>query len=87
MQKTFARYKTVMLSLNLGGRELRQGASEGAHELQEGLRSMNHRWTEACGGLEGWEGSLRNTLIRCQVRNPSAKTITVLSLECQIDLF
>uniref|UniRef100_A0A8C1YDQ0 KASH domain-containing protein n=1 Tax=Cyprinus carpio TaxID=7962 RepID=A0A8C1YDQ0_CYPCA len=66
MQKTFARYKTLILSLNLGGRELQQGATEGAPELQEGLRSMNHRWTEACAGLEGWEDSLRTTLGRCQ---------------------
>uniref|UniRef100_A0A8C2DIN0 KASH domain-containing protein n=1 Tax=Cyprinus carpio TaxID=7962 RepID=A0A8C2DIN0_CYPCA len=67
MQKTFARYKTLILSLNLGGRELQQGATEGAPELQEGLRSMNHRWTEACAGLEGWEDSLRTTLGRCQM--------------------
>uniref|UniRef100_A0A8C1XF16 KASH domain-containing protein n=1 Tax=Cyprinus carpio TaxID=7962 RepID=A0A8C1XF16_CYPCA len=66
MQKTFARYKTLILSLNLGGRELQQGATEGAPELQEGLRSMNHHWTEACAGLEGWEDSLRTTLGRCQ---------------------
>uniref|UniRef100_A0A673N9Q3 KASH domain-containing protein n=1 Tax=Sinocyclocheilus rhinocerous TaxID=307959 RepID=A0A673N9Q3_9TELE len=66
MQKSFARYKTMMLSLNLGGRELQQGATEGAPELQEGLRSMNGRWTEACAGLEGWEDSLRTTLGRCQ---------------------
>ncbi|XP_052441872.1 nesprin-2-like isoform X3 [Carassius gibelio] len=66
MQKTFARYKTLMLSLNLGARELQQGATEGAPELQQGLSSMNHRWTEACAGLEGWEDSLRTTLGRCQ---------------------
>ncbi|XP_052390559.1 nesprin-2 isoform X4 [Carassius gibelio] len=66
MQKTFARYKTMMLSLNLGGRELQQGATGGAPELQEGLPSMNRRWTEACVGLEGWEDSLRTTLGRCQ---------------------
>ncbi|XP_077075807.1 nesprin-2a [Siphateles boraxobius] len=64
MQKTFACYKTKMLSLNLGGRELQQGST--GHELQDGLRNMNHRWTEACAGLEGWEDSLRNTLGRCQ---------------------
>lgn len=68
MQKTFARYKTMMLSLNLGGRERQQGPSDGAQKLEEGLRSMNRRWTEACAGLEGWEGSLRDTLMRCQVR-------------------
>ncbi|XP_051511030.1 LOW QUALITY PROTEIN: nesprin-2-like [Myxocyprinus asiaticus] len=65
-QKAFARYKTLMLSLNLGGRELQEEAGLGAQELQEDLRSMNRRWTEACAGLEGWEGSLRNTLERCQ---------------------
>ncbi|KAG1964264.1 nesprin-2 [Pimephales promelas] len=64
MQKTFACYKTMMLSLNLGGRELLQGST--GHELQDGLRNMNRRWTEACAGLEGWEDSLRNTLGRCQ---------------------
>ncbi|KAK7133211.1 hypothetical protein R3I94_015172 [Phoxinus phoxinus] len=64
MQKTFACYKTMMLSLNLGGRELQQGST--GHELQDGLRNMNHRWTQACAGLEGWEDSLRNTLGRCQ---------------------
>ncbi|KAK2883496.1 hypothetical protein Q8A67_017133 [Cirrhinus molitorella] len=66
MQKTFARYKTMILSLNLGGRELQQGATGESPELQEGLRSMNHGWTEACAGLEGWEDSLRTTLGRCQ---------------------
>ncbi|XP_056337531.1 nesprin-2 isoform X2 [Danio aesculapii] len=66
MQKTFGRYKTMILSLNLCGRELQQEASGGAPELQEGLHSINHRWTEACAGLEGWEDSLRNTLVRCQ---------------------
>ncbi|XP_051954461.1 nesprin-2-like [Xyrauchen texanus] len=66
MQKAFARYKTLMLSLNLGGRELQEEAGLGAQELQEDLRNMNRRWTEACAGLEGWEGSLRNTVERCQ---------------------
>uniref|UniRef100_A0A671NED1 KASH domain-containing protein n=1 Tax=Sinocyclocheilus anshuiensis TaxID=1608454 RepID=A0A671NED1_9TELE len=65
-ERTFARYKTMMLSLNLGGRELQQGATGGAPELQEGLRSMNRRWTEACAGLERWEDSLRTTLGHCQ---------------------
>ncbi len=71
MQKKFARYKTLMLSLNLGGQELQQEATGGAPELQEGLRNMNHRWTEACAGLEAWEDSLRTTLGRCQVRDLS----------------
>ncbi|KAF4099427.1 hypothetical protein G5714_019553 [Onychostoma macrolepis] len=66
MQKTFARYKTMMLSLNLGGQELQEGATGEAPELQEGLRSMNCRWTEACAGLQRWEDSLRTTLGRCQ---------------------
>ncbi|XP_051500897.1 nesprin-2-like [Myxocyprinus asiaticus] len=66
MQKAFARYKTMMLSLNLGGRELQEEAGLGAQELKEDLRSMNRRWTEACEGLEEWEGSLRNTLEHCQ---------------------
>lgn len=75
MQKTFACYKTMMLSLNLGGRELQQGST--GHELQDGLRNMNRRWTEACAGLEGWEDSLRNTLGRCQVIEPSMNVYRV----------
>uniref|UniRef100_A0A3B4CLS1 KASH domain-containing protein n=1 Tax=Pygocentrus nattereri TaxID=42514 RepID=A0A3B4CLS1_PYGNA len=66
MQKAFARYKTLMLSLNLGGRELQCEASVEMQQLQEGLRNMNQGWTQACMGLEGWEDSLRNSLMRCQ---------------------
>ncbi len=71
MQKKCVRYKTLMLSLNLGGQELQQEATGGAPELQEGLRSMNFCWTEACAGLEWWEDSLRTTLGCCQVRDLS----------------
>ncbi|KAI4890797.1 hypothetical protein NFI96_001405 [Prochilodus magdalenae] len=66
MQKTFARYKTLMLSLNLGGRELQHESSAETQQLQESLRSMNQGWTQACMGLEGWEDSLRDSLMRCQ---------------------
>ncbi|XP_072538856.1 nesprin-2a isoform X2 [Salminus brasiliensis] len=66
MQKSFARYKTLMLSLNLGGRELESEASAEVQQLQDGLRNMNQGWTEACMGLEGWEDSLRNSLMACQ---------------------
>ncbi|XP_036438507.1 LOW QUALITY PROTEIN: nesprin-2 [Colossoma macropomum] len=66
MQKAFSRYKTLMLSLNLGGRELQCEASTEMQQLQEGLRNMNQGWTQACMGLEGWEDSLRNSLMRCQ---------------------
>ncbi|TRY94947.1 hypothetical protein DNTS_013096, partial [Danionella cerebrum] len=60
MQKTFAQYKTVLLSLNLCGRELLEA------DLQESLRTLNNRWTDACGALERLEESLRSTLERCQ---------------------
>uniref|UniRef100_A0A8C7F1N8 KASH domain-containing protein n=1 Tax=Oncorhynchus kisutch TaxID=8019 RepID=A0A8C7F1N8_ONCKI len=67
MQKVFAHYKAVMLSLNLGGREL--GGCDGpeARELGEGLASMNQGWMLACTGLEEWQDSLRTTVMRCQV--------------------
>ncbi|XP_041951730.1 nesprin-2-like isoform X2 [Alosa sapidissima] len=75
MQKTFARYKAMMLSLNLGGQQLQQQGEGGAErpecledpgQLHEALRSMNQGWTEACSRLEAWESSLRTTLMRCQ---------------------
>ncbi|KAL6486315.1 hypothetical protein MHYP_G00057070 [Metynnis hypsauchen] len=66
MQKSFARYKTLMLSLNLGVQELQCEASAEMQQLQEGLHNMNQGWTQACMGLEGWEDSLRNSLMRCQ---------------------
>uniref|UniRef100_A0A674B922 KASH domain-containing protein n=1 Tax=Salmo trutta TaxID=8032 RepID=A0A674B922_SALTR len=67
MQKVFAHYKAVMLSLNLGSCEL--GGSDGpeARELGEGLASMNQGWMLACTGLEEWQDSLRTTVMRCQV--------------------
>uniref|UniRef100_A0A674B904 KASH domain-containing protein n=1 Tax=Salmo trutta TaxID=8032 RepID=A0A674B904_SALTR len=66
MQKVFAHYKAVMLSLNLGSCEL--GGSDGpeARELGEGLASMNQGWMLACTGLEEWQDSLRTTVMRCQ---------------------
>uniref|UniRef100_A0A4W5RGE5 KASH domain-containing protein n=1 Tax=Hucho hucho TaxID=62062 RepID=A0A4W5RGE5_9TELE len=67
MQKVFAHYKAVMLSLNLGGRELRGCDGPEARELGEGLASMNQGWMLACTGLEEWQDSLRTTVMRCQV--------------------
>ncbi|XP_030628013.1 nesprin-2a [Chanos chanos] len=66
MQKAFAHYKTLMLSLNLGSRDLQQAKNPESQELQESMRNMNRGWTEACAGLESWEDSLRLTLMRCQ---------------------
>lgn len=60
MQKTFAHYKSIMLSVNLQGQE--------APELQERLSGMNRDWSRACTGLQEWDNSLRRTLMRCQVR-------------------
>lgn len=67
MQKVFAHYKAVMLSLNMGSCEL--GGCDGpeARELGEGLASMNQGWMLACTGLEEWQDSLRTTVMRCQV--------------------
>lgn len=71
MQKAFARYKTLMLSLNLGGQELQCEASAEMEQVQESLHSMNRGWAEACTGLEVWEDSLRNSFMHCQVRTKS----------------
>lgn len=69
MQKAFARYKTLMLSLNLGGRELRGETGPEVRQLQEDLCTMNRSWTEACVSLEDWENSLRMSFMHCQVQN------------------
>ncbi|KAL0967507.1 hypothetical protein UPYG_G00253120 [Umbra pygmaea] len=66
MQKSFACYKPVMLSLNLIGQELQGCDSSEARELEEGLVSMNQGWMLACTGLEKWEDGLRTTLLLCQ---------------------
>uniref|UniRef100_A0AAY4B4D6 KASH domain-containing protein n=1 Tax=Denticeps clupeoides TaxID=299321 RepID=A0AAY4B4D6_9TELE len=67
MQRTFAHYKAMMLSLNLGGGDLQRGVeSAEAQHLQDGLRRMNQGWADARSGLERWEASLRGTLMRCQ---------------------
>ncbi|CAJ1078355.1 LOW QUALITY PROTEIN: nesprin-2 [Xyrichtys novacula] len=58
MQKTFAHYKSIMLSVNLRAQEV--------PELQERLSGMNRDWSRACTGLQQWDSSLRKTLIRCQ---------------------
>uniref|UniRef100_A0A8C5GU20 KASH domain-containing protein n=1 Tax=Gouania willdenowi TaxID=441366 RepID=A0A8C5GU20_GOUWI len=55
MQRTFAHYKSVMLSLNLRG-----------EEEAPGLRDVNVSWSRACTGLQRWDTSLRKTLMRCQ---------------------
>uniref|UniRef100_A0A3B5B1F5 KASH domain-containing protein n=1 Tax=Stegastes partitus TaxID=144197 RepID=A0A3B5B1F5_9TELE len=59
MQKAFARYKSIMLSVNLRAEE--------APELQDRLTRMNRDWSRACTGLQQWDTSLRKTLMRCQV--------------------
>ncbi|KAK3542505.1 hypothetical protein QTP86_027710 [Hemibagrus guttatus] len=66
MQKAFARYKTLMLSLNLGGRELQCEGGPEVQQLQEDLCSMNRSWDEACVSLEEWEDNLRKSFMHCQ---------------------
>ncbi|KAM7367651.1 hypothetical protein PAMP_013936 [Pampus punctatissimus] len=58
MHKTFTRYKSVMLSVNLRALEV--------PEQQERLAAMNRDWSRACTGLQQWDASLRKTLMCCQ---------------------
>lgn len=89
MQKAFARYKTLMLSLNLGGRELQGETGPEVQQLQEDLCSMNRSWDEACVSLEDWEDNLRKSFMHCQVRglnkvmcvNPGASVFAVFANE------
>uniref|UniRef100_A0AAY5KVL8 KASH domain-containing protein n=1 Tax=Esox lucius TaxID=8010 RepID=A0AAY5KVL8_ESOLU len=66
MQKAFAHYKGVMLSLNLAGRQLQECGSPEARELEEGLARMNQDWGLTCTSMEEWEDSLRTTLLLCR---------------------
>ncbi|CAN9507959.1 unnamed protein product [Ophioblennius macclurei] len=58
MQKKFARYKSIMLSVNVRAEE--------APELQESLTSANRDWSRACTSLQQWDAGLRKTLLRSQ---------------------
>lgn len=66
MQKTFNSYKCLLISINLSSRHFQRGDSVELCELQEGLRSANHSWTQACAALESWERRLHNALMECQ---------------------
>uniref|UniRef100_A0A4W5QYH4 Spectrin repeat containing, nuclear envelope 2b n=1 Tax=Hucho hucho TaxID=62062 RepID=A0A4W5QYH4_9TELE len=66
MQKTFNSYKSLMISINLSGQDFQCGDSAELQELQEGLRTANHSWTQACVGLESWEERLQSALMQCQ---------------------
>lgn len=66
VQKKFACYKAVILSLNLGTRDLQGSDSVDVGELQQGLGHVNHSWAQASSGLEEWERSLRQKITRCQ---------------------
>ncbi|KAF4070784.1 hypothetical protein AMELA_G00277550 [Ameiurus melas] len=66
MQKAFARYKTLMLSLNLGGRELKCETGPEVQQVQEDLCSMNQSWNKACTSLDEWEDNLRKSFMHCQ---------------------
>ncbi|XP_062415634.1 nesprin-2-like isoform X4 [Pungitius pungitius] len=58
MQRTFARYKAVVLYVNLRAPE--------AAEPEERLAGVNRDWGRACAGLQQWESRLRETLMRCK---------------------
>ncbi|XP_040920395.1 nesprin-2 isoform X2 [Toxotes jaculatrix] len=77
MQKMFAHYKSIMLSVNLRAQE--------APELQERLASMNRDWSRACTGLQQWDTSLRKTLMRCQeLRGRQAQQASLQALWSQL---
>lgn len=67
MQKSFNSRKRLMISINLGSGHFLHGDSAELQELREALTSANHGWTQACSGLESWEGRLHSALMQCQV--------------------
>uniref|UniRef100_W5MW17 Spectrin repeat containing, nuclear envelope 2a n=1 Tax=Lepisosteus oculatus TaxID=7918 RepID=W5MW17_LEPOC len=66
MQKAFANYKAVMISINLSSKDFQQGDSIESQELQAGLKEMNQSWVQASSDLEHWEEGLQNALMKCQ---------------------
>ncbi|XP_035989542.1 nesprin-2 [Fundulus heteroclitus] len=58
MDKAFCHYKAIMLSVNLQAKD--------APELQGRVARANRDWSRACTGLQQWDHSLRERLIRCQ---------------------
>nr|XP_020467210.1 nesprin-2 isoform X2 [Monopterus albus] len=66
IQRTFNSYKALMISINLSSCHFLPGDSVELQELQEALSSANNSWTQACSGLESWEGRLRSALMQCQ---------------------
>lgn len=59
MQRRFAHYKSLMLSVNL--------RAETAPDLQQRLCSMNRDWCRVSTGLQQWDAALRKTLMNSQV--------------------
>ncbi|XP_034436669.1 nesprin-1-like [Hippoglossus hippoglossus] len=58
MQRMFAHYKSIMLSVNLRAQE--------APELQPRLVDMNRDWSRVSTALQQWDSGLKETLMRCQ---------------------
>lgn len=59
----FGNNKALMISVNLGGRDLLPGEGAEAHEL----KAANQKWMQACAALDTWENQLHLELLRCQV--------------------
>uniref|UniRef100_A0A3B4BB93 KASH domain-containing protein n=1 Tax=Periophthalmus magnuspinnatus TaxID=409849 RepID=A0A3B4BB93_9GOBI len=75
-QRLFCSYKCLMISVNLGVRQLLHASSsdpqnlqevQEIQEIQEAVDSANHSWTQACSSLQGWELRLHQGLCKCQV--------------------
>lgn len=67
MQRTFDRYKSVVIAVNLSGQEQQQAGVGVANEAE--IWDMNQAWVEACILLDQWKEKLRSALMRCKVRN------------------
>ncbi|XP_061097849.1 nesprin-2-like [Conger conger] len=64
MQRTFDRYKGVVIALNLSGQKPQQTGVDVATEA--GLRDMNQAWVMACILLDQWKEKLCRALMRCK---------------------
>ncbi|XP_033844074.2 nesprin-2-like isoform X2 [Periophthalmus magnuspinnatus] len=89
-QRLFCSYKCLMISVNLGVRQLLHASSsdpQNLQEIQEAVDSANHSWTQACSSLQGWELRLHQGLCKCQELHESLHSLLLWLSQCEGRLY
>ncbi|XP_055018144.1 nesprin-2-like [Boleophthalmus pectinirostris] len=97
MQRLFCSYKCLMISVNLGARQLLHTSScssssealelQNLQEIQEAVDSANHSWAQACSSLQGWELRLHQGLCKCQEFHESLHSLLLWLSQCEGRLY